>query len=212
MNDKRSGERLRDPERSREAILQAAEQLFAQKGYESTSLQEIGALAGVSRGTPGYFFGSKEQLYQAVLDRILKAEHDAAEQVRAQLMSSGATPIDMITEVIRSHIDFLVARPTFLQLLTREALSNFAQPQSTTTFLEVIQAGQVLLRQELERADIYHVDPDLLLLSVVALCWMPLTHQETLLKPLAMDVDDPAFIERLKEHVVGLLLHGILHQ
>ncbi|MEM8535875.1 MAG: TetR/AcrR family transcriptional regulator [Chloroflexota bacterium] len=211
MSDKRSDGRLRDPERSREAILQAAEQLFAQKGYESTSLQEIGTLAGVSRGTPGYFFGSKEQLYQSVLDRILKAEHDAAEQVHERLMSSGAAPVDIITEVIRSHIDFLVARPTFLQLLTREALSNFAQPQSTTT-LEVIQAGRMLLTHELERADIHHVDPDMLLLSVVALCWMPLTHRETLLKPLAMDVDDPAFIERLKEHVVSLLLHGILHQ
>ncbi|NOK59336.1 MAG: hypothetical protein GFH27_549283n204 [Chloroflexi bacterium AL-W] len=211
MSEKRSDSRLRDPERSREAILQAAEQLFAQKGYESTSLQEIGMLAGVSRGTPGYFFGSKEQLYQAILDRILQAEHAAAEQVHARLVSSGAAPVDVITEVIRSHIDFLVARPTFIQLLTREALSNFALQQSTTS-LEVIQAGRVLLRQELERADIHHVDPDLLMLSVVALCWMPLTHRNTLLNPLGLDPDDPAFIERLKQHVVSILLHGILHQ
>ncbi|MBA3443955.1 MAG: helix-turn-helix transcriptional regulator, partial [Gemmatimonadales bacterium] len=49
----------RDPKRSRAAILDAAERLFADQGYGATSLSEVGAIAGVSRATPGYFFGSK---------------------------------------------------------------------------------------------------------------------------------------------------------
>ncbi len=65
----------RDPARSREAILGAAEKQFASQGYEQTSLQQIGQAAGVSRGTPGYFFGSKEQLYGEVPDRLFEAEY-----------------------------------------------------------------------------------------------------------------------------------------
>ena len=47
-----SSERLRDPERSREAILGAAEESFARLGFEGTSLQQIGEAAGVARSTP----------------------------------------------------------------------------------------------------------------------------------------------------------------
>ena len=48
-------ERERNPARSRAAILDAAERLFAEKGYEATSLSEVGTAAGLSRATPGYF-------------------------------------------------------------------------------------------------------------------------------------------------------------
>ncbi len=64
--------RKRDAERSRAALLDAAEELFARDGYERTSLEAIGAAAGLSRGTPRYFFGSKEDLYRAVLTRIVE--------------------------------------------------------------------------------------------------------------------------------------------
>ena len=61
-------DKVRDAERSRAAILDAAERLFAEQGYDATSLTNVGAVAGVSRGTPGYFFRSKAELYQAELD------------------------------------------------------------------------------------------------------------------------------------------------
>ena len=64
-------ERERNPTRTREAILDAAERLFAEQGYEATSLSQVGQEAGVSRGTPGYFYGSKADLYRAVLELSL---------------------------------------------------------------------------------------------------------------------------------------------
>ncbi|MFL5515352.1 MAG: TetR/AcrR family transcriptional regulator, partial [Gemmatimonadales bacterium] len=73
-------EKERNAERTRAAILQAAERLFATKGYEATSLTDVGAAAGVSRGTPGYFFGSKAELYRAVLDHSF---NEVREAVRA---------------------------------------------------------------------------------------------------------------------------------
>jgi AcrR family transcriptional regulator len=62
--------RTRDAERTRRRILDAAEELFARQGFDAASLAAIGEAAGVSRGTPSYFFGSKEELYQAVLERM----------------------------------------------------------------------------------------------------------------------------------------------
>ena len=59
-------------ERTAQRILDAAEILFARKGYEAASLREIAALAGIRQ--PGLYnhFASKEELYRAVLDRGLQ--------------------------------------------------------------------------------------------------------------------------------------------
>ncbi|MGI9120817.1 MAG: TetR/AcrR family transcriptional regulator, partial [Acidimicrobiales bacterium] len=59
----------RDLDASRAAILDVAESVFAERGFDGTSMQDIATAAGVSRGMPGYAFGSKASLYEAVLDR-----------------------------------------------------------------------------------------------------------------------------------------------
>src|SRR5260370_16546191 len=70
MNSReKSNRRTEAAETSKKAILDAAEALFAEQGYEATSLQEICDRAGVTRGLPNYFFGSKEGLYRSVLER-----------------------------------------------------------------------------------------------------------------------------------------------
>lgn len=72
-------DRTRDAHRSRSAILTAAEYVFSAHGYDGTSLADIAALSGLSRGTPSYFFGSKEKLYIEVLDLAFTARQTATE-------------------------------------------------------------------------------------------------------------------------------------
>src|ERR687891_1853122 len=57
---------------TRERILDAAEQRFADEGFAGTSLREITALAGVNVAAVNYHFGSKEELLRAVLSRIVE--------------------------------------------------------------------------------------------------------------------------------------------
>ncbi len=52
-------------------ILDAAEQLFMEHGFEATSLRQLTAAAGVNLAAVNYHFGSKEELFQAVLTRRL---------------------------------------------------------------------------------------------------------------------------------------------
>src|SRR5687768_1754529 len=68
----------RDAARSRAVILDAAERVFADRGFDATSLNEIAVAARVSRATPSYFFGSKEALYVAVLERVFADRQLAA--------------------------------------------------------------------------------------------------------------------------------------
>ena len=64
-------------------ILDAAESLFVEHGFEATSLRSLTAAAGVNLAAVNYHFGSKEELFQAVLTRRL----DPMNQERIELLS-----------------------------------------------------------------------------------------------------------------------------
>ena len=206
MADER--DKTRDPERSREAILDAAEHLFAAKGYEETSLQEIGQHAGVSRGTPNYFFGSKEQLYGAVLDRVFEAEQLFIMQSLGDM--TNGEPKDILALAVSSFVDFLLARPTFPRLIEREALQNARFLKTRSAYLEVFKVGLDLISTELAQPNIRQVDLAQLLLSIIALCWFPLVHTETFLHPLGIDTHNPHFWEERKRHIIDLVRYGLV--
>lgn len=60
--------RRRDSAATRQALLEAARALFGTKGYEGTSLREIGERAGVDASLIARYFGNKVALYSATLD------------------------------------------------------------------------------------------------------------------------------------------------
>lgn len=69
---RRTKTRGRDPDATRASALEAAQHLFAEKGFAGTSMREIAAVAGVSQPLIYYHFGSKEGLYSAVKERLMK--------------------------------------------------------------------------------------------------------------------------------------------
>src|SRR3954467_5730167 len=101
----------RNAPKTRGAILDAAERLFAAQGYEATSLTQVGQAAGVSRGTPGYFFGSKPDLYRAVLERCFSEVRHAVQAGRERALASGEGPEVVLEGAVGDYFDFLVARP-----------------------------------------------------------------------------------------------------
>lgn len=212
---------VRDPDRTRAAILDAAEKLFAQRGYAMTSLQQIGREAGVSRGTPSYFFGSKQGVYVAVKERLAQRVRDFAEQTRsAELDRAGAGekgPGKTIAGAIRSYVDFLAANPNYVRLVEREASGEDAALEGASTpearLAESLGSfGIGFLEEELERGSFRRVDVGQLAASMIALCSFPFLLGGGLIRTLGIDPDDPGFVEARKEHVVDLLMRGILER
>ena len=89
------------PVATKDRILDAAEALFMEHGFEATSLRSITAAAGVNLAAVNYHFGSKEELFQAVLTRRL----DPMNQERVDLLSAlerAAAPAAVSCEQILS--------------------------------------------------------------------------------------------------------------
>jgi TetR/AcrR family transcriptional regulator len=191
--------RLRDPERTREAILAAAEDSFARLGFEGTSLQQIGQAAGVARSTPGYFFGSKAALYDAVLARVIARARET--MARAYAKGDQAPSVeDAVASYVGAAIDFLGKDRNFVRLIQREALGDGSRVSQF--FGRIVEEGIVALAPAAEKAGI---TPERLVLDLTALCWYPFAHEHTLLPALGMKARDPAFLAEQKRHIGDLV-------
>ncbi len=201
-------DRPRNALKTRAAILDAAEHLFAANGYDATSLQEVGAAAGVSRGTPGYFFGSKAALYQAVLDRCFDEVREAVRLGRERAQASGERREVILAGAVADYFDFLATRPTFMRLIEREALAR-SRDVDGLGYMAVGQEALTAIAAELGLDESPSGEAAQLLLSVIALCWFPLVHARTVSAAVGVRLESAADLERRRQHVVDLVLHGL---
>ncbi len=204
-----SREKVRDAERTRELILDAAERLFAERGYEETSLAEVGRLAGVSRATPGYFFGSKADLHRAVLERCFADVRRAVREGKERALASGQTADVVLAGAVADYAAFVTARPNFVRLIEREALSDRTVLEGMPLRLAVWQEALAAFRQELGLDISDTTEAAHLLLSLVALTWFPIIHGRTFLKAVGLDPSRPGFAEARHRHITTLLLGAL---
>ena len=204
-----TAERERNPARTREAILDAAEQLLADRGYEQTSLNDVGRAAGVSRGTPGYFFGSKEQLYREVLSRCLERVRSAVRSGKERALASQEAPEIVLAGAVGEYFDFIHQNPAFVRLLEREALSGGHQLQHIPPHLNAAQEalGAIVSELSLDAGD--EAVARQLLISMIALSWFDVVHGPTVIRGLGVDSTSAAFLEERRQHVVNLVVQGL---
>lgn len=86
-------------EQTREGILDAAEQLFADRGYDGASIRDVAAAAGLQIHSISYHFGPKEQLFDAVVARraeIMTGLRGEALEAARQQAGTAAIPIKQL--------------------------------------------------------------------------------------------------------------------
>ncbi len=81
MSTERKYRRL-DPAQRREQMLDAANDLFAERGYEEVSVEDIARAAGVTRGLVHHYFGGRTEVYIALLERLDALREDALAAAR----------------------------------------------------------------------------------------------------------------------------------
>ncbi|WP_028478047.1 TetR/AcrR family transcriptional regulator [Nocardia sp. CNY236] len=107
---------------TKERIVRAAIELFAEQGFHATSVAEIGARADVQRGALYYHIGSKEELLWQIL-----RDYTQVMLVDAERIANGhEDPITMLDELIHSHIRLIVRhrREVAVQLRDLGALTG----------------------------------------------------------------------------------------
>jgi AcrR family transcriptional regulator len=101
--------KLSKAERTEAVIVDAALDLFAEQGFETTTMRQIAERAGVSVGNSYYYFASKEALVQALYERFSVATFDAA----MERISTHETLADRIAEAMVTWVDVMAPNRKF---------------------------------------------------------------------------------------------------
>lgn len=195
----------RDAGRSRRLILGGATRLFAERGYDATTIEQIADAAGLSRGAPRYFFGSKERLYRQVLVETFGEIQRLLEEVTTEARGRG---LEAFLELaVDRFIDLLLDRPHVVMLLERESLRGDLLG-SFPPNVDLLAAAAEAVGGDMAVSE-SGLDPALIVIAGIALCQFPVAHVE-LLVALGVDPAGREFRARLKRHATGILLHGVL--
>jgi AcrR family transcriptional regulator len=192
---------------TRVAVLDAAERLFAARGYRGTSLEEIGREAGLSRGTPGYFFGSKQRLYGEVLDRILTRAQATLAEASVRTQNTSLSVPERLEELVTAHLGVLTADPTLVRLIQWETLEGHGQilgaiGAEAHAFVELIQSLGV-------QSGVGTLDESTateLLIGATAMCWFPLAHADALDRTFHWDPHSPDAVAAQAKTIVDFVL------
>lgn len=155
----------RDPEGTRRRILMAAAEEFANGGLFGARVDQIARRAETNERMLYYYFGSKEQLFTAVLEHAFSALTEA-ERV---LELDGVAPVEAVTRLAHFVWDYYRDHPELLRLINNENLHEARYLHKSTRIREMISPivamlGNVLTRGQ--KAGLFRNDVDPLRLYV----------------------------------------------
>jgi AcrR family transcriptional regulator len=114
----------------REQLLDVGRKLFAEKGFEGTSVEEIAATAQVSKPVVYEHFGGKEGLYAVVVDREIRSLLDAI----TRSLQTGAHPRLLLEQAAIALLDYIETSTDGFRILVRDS----PVAQATGTFASLI--------------------------------------------------------------------------
>jgi AcrR family transcriptional regulator len=198
---------------SRDKILDAAERLFAQRGYAGVGLSEIAEVAGLGKSSLFHHFETKARLYAAVAARILRR----IEEHLVRSLAKGGDPVIRLERWLDELIDLLAANPTYARVLLRSLFEDDELPGDLPEELEaqrvlhdVFGSVGALLREGMSTGVFRATHVQHLLMTLVGITVFPFASGEFGAEVLGRDIFDAAEVRRRKREVRALVRFGLV--
>ena len=142
----------RNSEETMQRLMDAGAELFDKKGYHNVSIKEIGRLAGCNSALISYHFGSKQALYQAIIDSQL----GVLRQLEADIEKEEKTPLQRLKQYLHAILESQLDPRQHMIILYHELL-NPSGLLNEDSWHKLIQMGdyvQRLLIQAVEQKEL----------------------------------------------------------
>jgi len=195
----------------RDDILDVAEKLFAEQGFEAISVREISKAADINIAMISYYFGSKEKLYEEVVNRKLisfdtyRSKIEALPTYKEKLFVMADVFVDKFFE--RRQFQNIIFREMAMNQRTKMADKIATQLHQNFSFIsDIIQKG-------IKHKEFKKVDVELTVMSIIGIVRMYITSGTMACKILQLDSETDAFDQkqknRLRKHLRELLINHL---
>lgn len=192
----------------RDEILEQATRLFAERGYEGTSMADLAERVGMRKASLFYHFASKDILYASVLDRLIVAVGGV---IATAATTEGSFPerLDNLSDALTT---VLGEQPYAARLIIREAMDWGPVIRETLidNLLAVLDAAEAFVRAGQKDGVFVELDPKHVLVSLIGLHFMPFGIGGVVERFTGSDPFAPVFVgerrEAVREQVRQLLL------
>lgn len=200
-------DRGRDPDRTRADILDVATAEFADKGYAGARVDEIAARMSTTKRMIYYYFGNKEQLYIAVLERA----YAGIRSIEQELDVEHLDPADAIRQLAELTFDHHESHPDFVRLVSIENIHRAEHIARSSVLPGLANPALDVLATILERgrkAGVFRDDVDPLDVHMVisAFCVFRTANRHTFNAIFKRDMLDPGLREHYRKLLGDLVL------
>jgi len=193
----------------KEHILNTAEKVFAELGYEGASTRHLAGEAGVNMAMLNYYFGSKDGLFKAVLERRISSMRRELLQVKEQPIASW----DKVLQVIDVYLNRVMLNNCFHRLIHREL--SLSQRSEMGDFisehvLHNVNIINSIIKEGIEEGDFKEVDVEMTISSVLGTMYYIINSSQVASKMLFKDFQDPEVMEKEIKPRIRTFLHDYL--
>ncbi|MDE3248220.1 MAG: TetR/AcrR family transcriptional regulator [Bacteroidota bacterium] len=196
-------------------ILEHALELFAEKGFEGTSIRDLAARADVNVAMVNYYFGSKEKLFEQLVAHKAAYARVALEELANNPNYSEIEKVDMI---IDNHIKKLFGNRKFHRVLHQELMLSQREALQAA-IVEIIYPNSLIMRGVIEsgmKSGLFKkVDAPLVIATITGTINQVLLSRRMCNKLLNKDeayvpYDDTRFAKRLADHLKQMIRAHLL--
>jgi AcrR family transcriptional regulator len=197
-------------ERSRDRILAAALEEFANRGFDGTTTAEIARRAGVTQPLVHYHFDSKDALWRATVTGAFDNAVGAFDGVLTEL--ADLDTVDQMKVLVRRFVRFSATHPELGRIISYEGVQGGPRLQ---WLIERHMTGQFewfreLLDRGVDSGRIKRLPPEHVLISLSAAGAYLFIVKSAMHEMHGIDVADPAVIEAHADTVVEIFFHGLV--
>ncbi len=197
---------MNQPDDTRESLLDAAEEVFSQQGFEGASVRAITQRAGANLGAITYHFGSKQALFESVILAVQSGLVAALEAAAA----AGGGPGERLERVMRAHFGYLNDHPRIRRLVLQILLRGADLPEPVLGYLRrVIGIVSGIIAEGQASGAFRAGEPTLLAIAVMSQPLMLNIVRPILQRGPGVDLDVPAVRERVLANAVRFARAGL---
>lgn len=192
---------MKKSEITKNKILVAAEEAFAAKGLYGARVDEIAEIAEVNKRMIYAHYGSKENLYIAVIDEL----YSRMSEEESELLNRDTGSVEAVNMVIEHYFDFLIKNPGFVKIVMWENLNEASYFNKSSARYMKTTAMELLgekIRQGIE-SGVFREDIDVkeTVMTINMMCFSSFSNIHTMAQLMQVDFNEQKEQKRRCEHV-----------